>query len=89
MAGVTSRPVGPTSKAIARIRLGIVKDEDPKIIEEKLMKILPTDEWDAGMAMSFLGREICLPKPKCEVCLMNKVCSYYIRLSKKPTGVIK
>jgi endonuclease III len=70
-------------------RLGIVKDEDPKIIEEKLMKILPTDEWDAGMAMSFLGREICLPKPKCEVCLMNKVCSYYIRLAKKLTGVIK
>lgn len=65
-------------------RLGIVKDEDPKKIEEKLMKILPTDEWDAGMAMSFLGREICLPKPKCEICLMNEVCAYYARLLKKP-----
>lgn len=70
-------------------RLGIVKDDDPKIIEEKLMKILPTDEWDAGMAMSFLGREVCLPKPKCEDCLMNKVCAYYRQLTKKPTGVIK
>jgi len=65
-------------------RLGIVKEEDPKKIEEKLMKILPRDEWDAGMAMSFLGREICLPKPQCEVCLMNKVCAYYLRLLKKP-----
>ncbi|HEX3935218.1 MAG TPA: hypothetical protein VHW43_11105, partial [Puia sp.] len=64
-------------------RLGIVKEEDPKKIEEKLMKILPTDEWDAGMALSFLGREICLPEPRCEVCLMNKVCAYYTRLVKK------
>jgi endonuclease-3 len=67
--------------------LGIVKDDDPKKIEEKLMKILPTDEWEAGMSMSFLGREICLPKPQCAVCLMNKVCTYYLRLSKKPKGV--
>lgn len=70
-------------------RLGIVKDDDPKMIEEKLMKILPTDDWEAGMAMSFLGREVCLPKPKCEECLMNTVCAYYRRLVKKPTGVIK
>lgn len=65
-------------------RLGIVRDEDPKKIEEKLMKILPTDEWEAGMAMSFLGREICLPKPRCEICMMNNVCAYYSRLLKKP-----
>ena len=70
-------------------RLGIAKDEDPKKIEEKLMKILPTDEWDAGMAMSFLGREICLPKPKCEICLMNNVCAYYARLLKKSNRAVK
>jgi endonuclease-3 len=64
-------------------RLGIVKEEDPKKIEEKLMKMLPKDEWDAGMAMSFLGREICLPKPKCEACMMNGACTYYARLVKK------
>ena len=59
-------------------RLGIVKEqEDPKKIEQELMKILPKDEWDAGMAMSFLGREICRPKPECERCLMNTVCNYY------------
>lgn len=70
-------------------RLGIAKDEDPKKIEEKLMKILPADEWDAGMAMSFLGREICLPKPKCEACLMNNVCAYYARLLKKSKQSVK
>jgi endonuclease-3 len=58
-------------------RLGITKEEDPGKIEEKLMGILPKDEWDAGMAMSFLGREICRPKPLCEICLMKKVCRYY------------
>lgn len=70
-------------------RLGIVRDEDPKKIEEKLMKILPTDEWEAGMAMSFLGREICLPKPKCEICVMNNVCAYYARVLKKPKQSVK
>jgi len=58
-------------------RLGIVRAADPKKIEERLMKILPSKEWDAGMAMSFLGREICRPKPACPVCLMKKVCAYY------------
>lgn len=58
-------------------RLGIATGTDPKKIEKQVMEILPPDEWDAGMAMSFLGREICRPAPKCEICLMNKVCSYY------------
>jgi endonuclease-3 len=58
-------------------RLGIVKEDDPKKMEQALMKILPRDEWDAGMAMSFLGREICRPKPECERCLMNTVCVFY------------
>jgi len=58
-------------------RLGITKEKDPEKIEEKLMKTLPRQQWDAGMAMSFLGREICRPKPLCEICLMRKVCVYY------------
>lgn len=58
-------------------RLGIASGTDPKKIEEQIMEILPKKEWDAGMAMSFLGREICRPKPECEICLMNKVCAYY------------
>ena len=64
-------------------RLGIAKDPDPKKMEQELMKKLPRDEWDAGMAMSFLGREICRPQPECERCLMNPVCAYYARSKKK------
>lgn len=58
-------------------RLGIAKGTDPKKIEQQIMEKLPQKEWDAGMAMSFLGREICRPKPQCEICLMNKVCAFY------------
>ncbi|HZE84705.1 MAG TPA: endonuclease III [Puia sp.] len=58
-------------------RLGIVREEDPKKIEKQLMTILPQRQWDAGMAMSFLGREICHPKPDCQICLMRKVCAWY------------
>jgi endonuclease III len=65
-------------------RLGITKEIDPKKMELHLMKILPPAEWDAGMAMSFLGREICRPKPLCEKCLMKKVCAYYSKLPKHP-----
>ena len=58
-------------------RLGIVDTSDPKKIEQELMEILPRKYWDAGMAMSFHGREICRPKPKCEICFMRPVCEYY------------
>jgi len=58
-------------------RLGIATGSDPKKIEKQIMETLPESEWDAGMAMSFLGREICRPQPKCEICLMKSVCAYY------------
>lgn len=58
-------------------RLGIATGIDPKKIEKQIMEVLPQKDWDAGMAMSFLGREICRPKPNCEICLMKTVCEYY------------
>lgn len=58
-------------------RLGIASGTDGPKIEKQLMQVLPKKQWDAGMAMSFLGRDICRPKPKCEICLMRPVCTYY------------
>lgn len=59
-------------------RLGIATGADPKKIEKQMMDVLPKNLWDAGMAMSFLGREICRPtNPKCDTCVMNRVCAWY------------
>ena len=59
-------------------RLGISKNDKPEKIEKDLMAVLPQKDWDAGMAISFLGREICRPtNPDCANCPMNKVCEYF------------
>ena len=67
-------------------RLGIASGADPKKIEKQIMDVLPQKDWDAGMAMSFLGREICRPQPKCELCLMRPVCQYYQNVIKEVKG---
>jgi endonuclease III len=60
-------------------RLAIAIGSDPKKLEKQIMEQIDQKDWgELGMAISFLGREICRPKnPKCEECLMNKVCVYY------------
>lgn len=60
-------------------RLGIASGTQPEKIEKQIMSILPRERWgEAGMAISFLGREICRPKdPKCNICVMNKACHYF------------
>lgn len=61
-------------------RLGIAKGTDPKKLEAQMMEALPQKLWgETGMAISHLGREVCRPsKPKCEICVMNKVCGFYL-----------
>lgn len=60
-------------------RLGIATGDKPDKIEKQLMETLPKDMWgEIGMAISFLGREICRPtNPKCGECVMNSVCDYF------------
>lgn len=60
-------------------RLGIAFGTDPKKIEKQLMDVLPAKDWgEVGMAISFLGREICRPtNPNCPLCVMNTVCEYF------------
>ena len=59
-------------------RIGIAKGDDANDMEKQLMKKLPQKDWDVGMAMSFLGREICRPTdPVHEKCVMNSVCAYF------------
>jgi endonuclease-3 len=60
-------------------RLGLATGTDPKKLEKQMMELLDPADWgEAGMAISFLGRETCRPtNPKCGECVMNKVCDYY------------
>jgi len=59
-------------------RLGIATGTDPKKIEKQIMEAVDQKDWDVGMAISFLGREICRPtNPKHSECVMNSVCAYY------------
>jgi endonuclease-3 len=68
-------------------RIGIAVGTDPKKLEKQMMELLPPEQWgEAGMAISFLGREICRPSnPKCPECVMKKVCSHY---RENPVSVI-
>lgn len=60
-------------------RIGIIKEsKDGNKVEKELMQVLPKSIWsEIGMAISFHGREICRPKPKCEECLLADICYYY------------
>ncbi len=65
-------------------RIGIASGSVPDKIEKQLMEIFPQRQWgEVGMAMSFLGREVCRPtNPNCSACVMNKVCAYYKAMRK-------
>ena len=60
-------------------RIGLITEtKDGNKVEKQLMTVLPKAIWgEIGMAISFLGREICRPKPKCEICPINTICEYY------------
>ncbi|HVP16658.1 MAG TPA: endonuclease III [candidate division Zixibacteria bacterium] len=57
-------------------RLGLTENEDPNKIEQDLMEIIPKDKWMRITDLFiFLGRNVCVAKkPKCAVCVLNKIC---------------
>jgi endonuclease-3 len=57
-------------------RLGLTENEDPNKIEQDLMGIIPKDKWmRITDLLIFLGRKVCVAKkPKCAVCVLNKIC---------------
>ncbi|RBN51589.1 endonuclease III [Flavobacterium psychrolimnae] len=63
-------------------RIGLISETKDGIKAEKqLMQLLPKEIWsEIGMAISFLGREICRPQPKCPECPINSICEYYKKI---------
>src|SRR5579875_449818 len=57
-------------------RLGLVDSNDPKKVEQELIRILPQDRWiQFSHEMIHHGRQVCdARKPKCEVCPLEDLC---------------
>jgi endonuclease-3 len=57
-------------------RLGLTMNKNPNKIEQDLMSLVPRDKWMRFTdLLIFHGRRICIArKPKCEVCVLNKIC---------------
>jgi endonuclease-3 len=57
-------------------RLGLTDSKDPDKIEQDLMEIVPKDKWMRFTdLLIFHGRRVCMAKkPKCESCVLNKLC---------------
>lgn len=63
-------------------RLGLADEADaakPEKVEKKIMAAISPELWNAcGMAISFLGREICRPtNPRCLECPVNNICQFF------------
>ncbi len=57
-------------------RLGLTKEKSAKKIEQDLMDLLPTDEWDEwARIMGAHGRDLCSARnPDCPNCPVNHLC---------------
>ena len=57
-------------------RLGLTRAEDPKRVEEDLMRIIPKDRWIAfSHELIHHGRQICVArKPRCVDCPLETLC---------------
>ena len=63
-------------------RIGLIPESKEGIkVEKQLMQLLPKAIWgEIGMAISFLGREICRPtNPKCKICPIQNACQYTLK----------
>jgi len=60
---------------IAR-RLELTRNDDPRKIEEDLMRVIPREKWiDFAHQLIWHGREICVArKPKCVECPLENIC---------------
>ena len=57
-------------------RLGLTENEDAARIEQDLMQITPKEKWmELADLLILHGRQVCIArKPKCNVCVLNKIC---------------
>ena len=74
--GIASGVVVDTHVQRLANRLELTKNEDPKKIEQDLMKILPQDKWiQFSHQLIWHGRRVCVArKPRCVECNLETLC---------------
>jgi endonuclease-3 len=58
-------------------RLELTKNQEPKKIEQDLMKVIPQNKWiQFSHQLIWHGRRVCIArKPKCVVCNLERICN--------------
>jgi endonuclease III len=74
--GIASGIVVDTHVIRISNRLDLTRNEDPKKIEQDLMKVIPRERWILfSHQIIWHGRRVCLArKPKCTECNLEKIC---------------
>jgi endonuclease-3 len=67
-------------------RLGLVEGENAVQIEQKLILLLPKEDWIAFSHLLIThGRQVCKAiRPRCEICFLNKLCPSAFKVQPKP-----
>jgi len=77
----------PVDRHVLRVsnRIGLVRSDDPVVVEQQLGQSLPKHEWTLDSDTLILhGRRICKPKPLCSSCSVRASCDYYREASAMP-----
>lgn len=63
----------------SQIKFGLSKESDPEKIEQDLLKIFDKEDYkDINHLFIWHGRNTCISRnPKCEECILNKICKEY------------
>lgn len=74
--GISSGVVVDTHVQRLSRRLDLTRNEEPKKIEQDLMKIIPKEKWiQFSHQVIWHGRRVCVARrPKCAICNMEKIC---------------
>jgi endonuclease III len=75
--GIASGVVVDTHVQRLSNRLELTKHQEPKKIEQDLMKVIPRDKWiQFSHQLIWHGRRVCTArKPKCVVCNLERICN--------------